>query len=103
MDITIDASGTTTTNTTSATSSEHDRTSVVQEALPTVERDSETVTPPVENTPLPESTMIPHYPFCTRKLPERYSTLKHCSLGGEECSDRCHCPIVTVLLLLFYI
>ena len=43
MDITIGASGTTTT--TSAAPTEQDRTPVVQETLPTVEQDSETVTP----------------------------------------------------------
>ena len=42
MDIAIGASETTTT--TSATPSEQDRTRVVQETLPTVEQDSETVT-----------------------------------------------------------
>ena len=64
MDIAIGASGTTTT--TSATSSEQDRTPVGQGTLPTVGQDSETV------TPLPESAMTRRYPSRTRKPPERY-------------------------------
>ena len=66
MDIAIGVSGTTTT--TSAAPSEQDRTPVVQvqETLPTVEQDSETVTPP------PESAMTRQYPSRTRKPPERY-------------------------------
>ena len=53
MDIAIGASGTATT--TSATLSEQDRTSVVQET-PTIEQDSETV------TPLPECATTCRYP-----------------------------------------
>ena len=64
LDIAIGVSGTTTT--TSATSSEQDSTPVVQETLPTVGQDSETV------TPLPESAMTRRYPSRTRKPPERY-------------------------------
>ena len=64
MDLAIGASETTTT--TSAAPSEQDRTPVVQETLPTVEQDSETVTPP------PKSAMTCQYPFQTRKPPERY-------------------------------
>ena len=64
MDIAIGASGTT--NTTSAAPMERDRTPVVQDTLPTVGQDSETV------TPLPESTMTRHYPSRVRKPPERY-------------------------------
>ena len=64
LDIAIGVSGTTTT--TSATSSEQDSTPVVQETLPTVEQDSETV------TPLPESAVTRRYPSRTRKPPERY-------------------------------
>ena len=63
-DIVIGASGMTTT--TSAAPSEQDRTPVVQETLPTVEQDSETV------TPLPESTLTRRYPSRMRKPPERY-------------------------------
>ena len=54
MDIAISASGTTTT--TSAAPAEQDRTPVVQETLPTVEQDRETV------TPLPESAMTCRHP-----------------------------------------
>ena len=64
MDIAIGASETTTT--TSATSSEQDRTQVGQGTLPTVEQDSETV------TPLPESAVTRRYPSRTRKPPGRY-------------------------------
>ena len=45
---------------------EQDRTPVVQETLPTVEQDSETVTPP------PEFAMTCQYHSRTRKPPERY-------------------------------
>ena len=48
--------------TTSVTPSEQDRTPVVQETLPTVEQDSETV------APLPEPATT-HYPSRTRKPP----------------------------------
>ena len=54
MDIAVGASGMTTT--TSAAPTEQDRTPVVQETLPTVEQDSETL------TPLPESAMTHRYP-----------------------------------------
>ena len=64
MDIAIGASGTTTT--TSVAPSEQDRMPVAQETLPTVEQDSETV------TPLPESGMTRRYPSRVRKPPERY-------------------------------
>ena len=67
-----DSGAITTTATTSATSSEQDRTPVVQETPPTAGQDSETVTPPVENTSLPESTTTRCYPSQTRKPPERY-------------------------------
>ena len=64
MDIEIGASGMTTT--TCDTTSEQERTPVVQETMPTVGQNSETVTPP------PKSAMTRRYPSRTRKPPERY-------------------------------
>ena len=49
-------------------------------------QDSETVTPLVENTPLPESGMTHCYSSCTI----------YPFLGGEECSD------ITVLYCVVY-
>ena len=62
MDIAVGASGTTTT--TNAAPPEQEGMPVVQETLPTVEQNSETV------TPLPESAMTRRYPCLMRATGE---------------------------------